>query len=36
MLEEVTDSWLVVELDISSGIELDGGAELVSAALVEP
>ena len=35
VLERVSDSWLVVELDVSIGAELEGGAEVVSAAVVE-
>ena len=35
VLERVSDSWLVVELDVSPGTELDDGAEVVPAALVE-
>jgi len=28
VLERVSDSWLVVELDVSTGAELDGGTEV--------
>lgn len=35
VLETVLESWLVVDAEVSPGTELDGGGEVVSAAVVE-